>query len=1143
MTWRDRLLSATVSLTAGVLLAVIPVSAQAPDPTDWSDWEKYRDQVVHPCCTIKPDDLARARRNIEQYEWARKYADSVRGSADGILERLNPEYLEQMIEPTTPGGVGPCPACRAQGLPWHPNGQFSWSSERPDEIKCRVCGTVFPNEEYPESVVLECTWGRGQKVSFYGGDTFKTFGYRYERPSFTGMIRRAKVGYMIGRLSTLGIAHALTEDARYARGARDILLRFAEVFPEYLVRAGYGYGEYCGMDPHVAAKHISDLPEDELAYPPNKPDRKLYAGYWAASRLGTNGMDGGYVSMLAEAYDLTCTAEENGQPVYAEDERIRIERDVLLEASYLAACDNRINNKSVGNRAGAAIVGVCVGHPGLVRFGLDGFKRTVNEWFLPDGGTSESPAYAMMTMGGIRKFALVFRDYSNPPGYAAPDGSRLDGFNAARDTLYGDCWQGLIWTLQGNLRFPPSADSYRTTAIGASYAELIAVSYPTEEHFALLKELGRGETPGSPGLAIFYREPALEEREVVPFALPDVVFPYLSQGYLRTGETGRDSLVMLNASDAGGHHHYDSLNLYYFKDGRELLSDLGYLWDHPDSYQTKRTWAHNLVMLDGGDQRMKGRGGSFHLFSLTPRVKAMEASSSAYERASLYRRTCVQIDHGEAGSYLVDIFRAAGGREREYVFHGPNNEHEVQGLDRAAARPEEQPEVRFALRFQLPALGEVFVDDVEIREVAADGSEGPNLAPNPSVAEGEQGQPPPGWDCYHGNGKADWGAGTPGRTDERCAWIEATAPDENGHINLALLCGESDGYTGANALLGKLGPTYRLRFSLCGSAPRVNVGTVAWPNDPSSPGDRHHASVDVGGPVAAGEDWKAYEGTFTLVRKGPELANAQQADGSGPWSIAWSLGDDYLFEAFAPGASGETVVIGDGWGQRDHRNSDRGATLPYIVRRRQGTRGEVETGAQGDARGVDIFAAVFVGGPKGEALVRGVSRLPLPDDAPPAAIALAIETSQGTDVVVSMIEPAPLTVATWGGGVTTDGRIAVVLEAGGRASAACLIAGTLLEAGEVKMTLPTAALSGNILDAGSEGGSSWFVVDAELPTGNTLVGSVLFAGDGAPSRGYPIRGVEEVDGQTRVLTKLDDAGFEARSAETWEIPVTAAWEK
>ena len=87
---------------------------------------------------------------------------------------------------------------------------------------------------------------------------------------------------------------------------------------------------------------------------------------------------------------------------------------------------------------------------------------------------------------------------------------------------------------------------------------------------------------------------------------------------------------MLNASDWGGHHHYDSLDLYYWKDGRELLSDLGYLWDHPDSGQTRATRAHNLVMLDAAGQRRQARGGGCRLFATRPGVKVMEASSSAY---------------------------------------------------------------------------------------------------------------------------------------------------------------------------------------------------------------------------------------------------------------------------------------------------------------------------------------------------------------------------------------------------------------------------------------------------------------------------------------------------------------------------------
>ncbi len=138
------------------------------------------------------------------------------------------------------------------------------------------------------------------------------------------------------------------------------------------------------------------------------------------------------------------------------------------------------------------MVGLCTGYPPLVHFGLDGFRKTVDGWFLPDGGTSESPAYAMMTMSGIEDFGLMFRDYSDPPGYVPEEGTaRLERFDACRDTRYGDCWQDLLWTLQGDLHWPPSADSYRSTALDADYAELIAAEYPTEEHVALLQETRR----------------------------------------------------------------------------------------------------------------------------------------------------------------------------------------------------------------------------------------------------------------------------------------------------------------------------------------------------------------------------------------------------------------------------------------------------------------------------------------------------------------------------------------------------------------------------------------------------------------------------------------------------------------------------
>ncbi|MEY4940345.1 MAG: hypothetical protein RIQ93_2080, partial [Verrucomicrobiota bacterium] len=869
---------------AGALLLRFALPGFSQPPINYQVWETHRETVEHPAAAIKAVDVARAKQNIALYPSARDYLTSVQANADETLAKLSPEYLATMIEQTTPGCVGPCPGCRAKGLPWHPNGQWSWTEEKPDQLTCTVCRTVFPNTTFPETVVLQSTWDPRQKFSFAGGEPFNCFGY-LARPSFTGIIRAQKLASAAARLNTLAIAYALSSAPKYARGAKTMLLRLAEVLPSYLVRAGYAYGEYADCDPRVAAERITHLPTDELVVPPNRPDRKLHAAYWAASRLGSSGMDGAWVSRVAQAYDLTCAAAENGAPVYSEAERRRIERDVLLESAYLAMCDPGINNKSVGNRAGAAMVGMSAGHPDLVSFGLEGFRRTVNDWFLPDGGTSESAAYALMTMGGIRNFGLMFRGYSDPAGYRNREGTRIDGFDASRDTRYGDCWQALIWTLQGDLRHPPIADSYRNTTINAGFAELITLCYPTDEHVALLKELSRDGAPAAPSEAIFQREPGVAARAAPPLSLPDVVFPSLSQGYLRTGHDGRRSVAVLNAADWGSHHHQDSLDLYYWSGGHELLSDLGYLWDHPDKHKTSRAFAHHLVLLDGQEQRTRERGGSFHLFATTPKVKVMEASSRAYAAASIYRRTVIQIDHGEAGSYLVDIFRTQGGDRRQFVLHGPTKDYAVEGVALTAA--------------------------------------------------------------------------------------SATAV---------------------------------------------------------------------------------------------ELAHARTGSGATPWHATWRVSGDYQFTAWAPGAAGEQVTVGEGWGQRDHRNTDRGAVLPYLIRETRGS-------------GLDQFVTVFEGAPVDRPLTRSVRRVALPVGSPADAVAVAVETVIGTDIIISMLTPSTLRVPTPWGELTCDGRAAAVLGTALQPRDAILIGGVRLEVAKLSLATTRASYAGKIVSAENGPGESWFVVE------------------------------------------------------------------
>ncbi len=818
-----RLLFLAVAIGTG-----FAASAPSEPLFDWSDWERFRGGVTHPSGAFKPSDVTRARENLTRYPWARSYAASLERGARSAVGKLTPEFLAAMIPEATPGDpkFTPCPACRDQGKPVHPHGLWSWKESAPDQLTCDMCHTVFPNDRYPEDVVLHTTWGKPHTITYCGGEPFVIFGYKTGRPSFTANIRARKVSHLAGVCRTLAEAYLLTGKIEYAQGARAILLRFAACYPHWLVHNGYG--EYADMDPRLAAQFINQLPAPELCPPPNRPDRKLHTGYWSAGRASGVGQESGFVRHVVEAYDFTCDARNaNETPIYSDAERRTIERDLLLEGTLLLVCDKQINNKSVGNRTAAALVGLCVGHPGLVRFGWDGFQQTIDDWFLPDGTTSESPAYATMTLGNVWDMPQALRGYTEPAGYHAPDGKRRVAVDLYHGTAYERIWENCFKGLQGDLKYPPYADSYVKSSLGSNFVELMVANYPERpEYLALLKETcGTDLTGGYAPLALYYREPGLEKKPAPRIVLPDWCPPDLRIGHMRTGADGRESLLLLSASRWNNHHHQDSLNLYYWKNGRELLSDLGYLWDHPHKHQASRTVAHNTVVIDERDQLMKERGGDVAFFRTSAHVKVMEASSQAYPEATLYRRTSAIIDHGDGRNYVVDFFRVEGGRRLDFVFHAANPACEI--VDRVAT---------------------------------------------------------------------------------------------------------------------------------------------------NSPG-------------------KLYD--FNRPR---------ELTGASVWRASWQSGPDLTCVAWNVSQPGERAFVADGWGQRDWKNSDVGATVPYIVRRTEGP--ELKT-----------FVSVFEGVVGGRNIVKGVKQL--------APGILAIETEFGTDHVMSDLKSGTLAVAGATAEPTLSGRFAV----------------------------------------------------------------------------------------------------------------------
>lgn len=640
--------------------------------------ESEKPKSLNPRGTIKHEDIQRARKNIERHGWAKEYYNKLKSEANPWLSKLTPSFLEDMIPETTPwANLGPpCPACRTLGKPKLPHGKWKWSPETPNRMSCEVCGTVFPSEKYPETVVLQTKWGRPQTFTFDGGPPSRHFGYAAYRGSVSGCIRARKVLWSTRMAQKFAELYVLTSKPEYAKATRSLLLRLADVYPFWLIHSSYG--EIADMDPKEAAKNLKQLPQDEVVYPPNKPNRVLYPGYWSAGRASAIGLEGIWVELFAVAYDLTRDAtDDNGVEIYSTSEKETIEKDLLKESTALLVGDKEINNKSINNRAAAGIVGAILGDPELVRFGLEGFDKLVNDWFLPDGTTPESPAYAVMSLDGCATFIQALRGYSDPAGYRDGEGRRYDNFDPYRETNYQKVWEGMFNTLQGDLFYPPIADSYnKRTTLGAKYAELMADNYPDrKDYLALLKAYAGDDWSQLWGpFAIYYGDPERQDEQIPPLTFQSVCPSDLRIGFMRSGVDGRESLLLLSASHWGNHHHEDSLNLYYWKNGEELLSDLGYLWDHPDGRMTLRTFAHNVLLVDKAAQATDTRGGDIRFFLDRPNVRAMSASSTAYPNTTLYERTSALVDHGGGNNYAVDVFWAKGGRTLDFLFHGPNQD-------------------------------------------------------------------------------------------------------------------------------------------------------------------------------------------------------------------------------------------------------------------------------------------------------------------------------------------------------------------------------------------------------------------------------------------------------------------------------------
>ena len=171
-----------------------------------------------------------------------------------------------------------------------------------------------------------------------------------------------------------------------------------------------------------------------------------------------------------------------------------------------------------------------------------------------------------------------------------------------------------------------------------------------------------------------------EVRKVAAQAEPlkSTLAPVRGFAVMRTGEGDARTELFFDFGYAhAAHSHADRLNVNIFARDREFVPEMGYP-EYMDSIAptpggwTTHTVSHATVEVDEKRQ-LEGVFGDLHGFVHADGIKYVDAScEDAYVHCgvNLYRRTLALIDV-PGGAYVVDIFRVGGGRQHDYLFHGP----------------------------------------------------------------------------------------------------------------------------------------------------------------------------------------------------------------------------------------------------------------------------------------------------------------------------------------------------------------------------------------------------------------------------------------------------------------------------------------
>ncbi len=522
-----------------------------------------------------------------------------------------------------------CPICGGADKVYEPFGQ-GVSLSYPRQVRCRKCGAIFPNEDFPDD-------GQGWLDTREGSPT------KGQKFYFLGWWQHWFLLSVPQRIHNLATAWFFTDKDIYAHKAKVMLNRFMEIYPDIDTKDL----TYCGGH---AGLYV-----------------KMTGTYWEGPRL----------LILAEAVELLAPAlsEQDLENIY-----YKIYRPGFEAYRAKPAPTNWGNCWNAAFAKFALVTGddeflqyMLKGHPVAVLASLD-------NQLMRDGVPYESSfSYGRSYL----KYAMTVADVLGPKGEAIWGHPHLrKAYHAFAELIcldkyshnYGDT--GSIFNKGKALRTHIIEAGYH------AYKEPIIARYLLQSY--KMRDIDPDEKHEKPSVNQFFEDEktidADELRRVAALAKPlkSTLAPVRGFAILRTGAgDNRTALFMDYGYAHPAHGHADRLNINIFTADREIIPEIGY----PEFMDTTapgtggwaaHTVSHATVEVDEKRQ-LESTFGDLHGFVNTEDVKYMDAScEDAYVHCGvdLYRRAMLLMDV-PGGAYVVDIFRVAGARQHDYLFHGP----------------------------------------------------------------------------------------------------------------------------------------------------------------------------------------------------------------------------------------------------------------------------------------------------------------------------------------------------------------------------------------------------------------------------------------------------------------------------------------